>query len=255
MRNSANGFALSVQGTNRSPGLHWDHLLLPRPGVGVRDLIPWGVGHFSMRNPGQISVRNYTQAPELPPEGWSLVPRIAQREGANAHHGLEFLGGRSRTGGRADRHGPPDPTAPGPRVTAGSGEPRGSGSPRAPAPESTGKRPDRPFAPTRSQSLRSPFGPRSSEVLRRDNDTPERPRNRDGAVGRVVVERDVDPAGSTEQRQPRRLPVPGPVEPHAPVSRSRRRAQTGCPGSLRRGLRTVARHRRHCTDGGSGPAG
>src|SRR5207247_3629350 len=36
MRNSANGLALSVQGANSGPNLHWDHLPSPRPRVGVR---------------------------------------------------------------------------------------------------------------------------------------------------------------------------------------------------------------------------
>ena len=44
------------------------------------------------------------------------------------------------------------------------------------------------------------------EVLRRDEDAPagpERPRQRDGPVGHVVVERDIHASGSPVHRQPR----------------------------------------------------
>jgi hypothetical protein len=53
------------------------------------------------------------------------------------------------------------------------------------------------------------------EVIRGNEDAPagpERPRNRDGAVGRVAVERDVHAARPPEQRQPRRLLAAGAVE-------------------------------------------
>ena len=36
---------------------------------------------------------------------------------------------------------------------------------------------------------------------------------RDGPVGRVAIQRDVDAAGPPEQRQPCGLPAAGPVEP------------------------------------------
>ena len=72
------------------------------------------------------------------------------------------------------------------------------------------------MVPIRSQSFEIALRPK---VLRRDKHTPaspERPRKRDGWVGRVAVEGSVYAAHPAEQRQPRRLPAAAAVEPAHP---------------------------------------
>ena len=64
------------------------------------------------------------------------------------------------------------------------------------------------FAPTRSQSLRSPFGPRSSGGTSTRPRVPNVVRWRNGPVGLVQVERHVQPADPVEQRQPRGVLLP-----------------------------------------------
>jgi len=91
-----------------------------------------------------------------------------------------------------------------------------------------------------------------AKVLRRGKDAPsgpKRPRQRDGSVGRIAIERDLDPAAPAEQRQPRRLPAVGAVEPaRASVPESgpehRQMAVPQRPGKLRvLGPSMSARHR------------
>ena len=90
------------------------------------------------------------------------------------------------------------------------------------------------------------------EFLRRDEHAPagsERPRKNDATFGRIAIERDVDPAGPAEQRQPRRLPAVGAVEPARasvpePGPEHRQMAVPQRPGKLRvLGPSMSARHR------------
>jgi len=121
------------------------------------------------------------------PEVRQAPLRIARREGVGGHRRLEVLDGQSHIGARARRHDPRNPRAPGPAVTAESAGPRGV----SPHPQ-----------PVVEIALRA-------KVLRRDEDAPtgsERPRKRDSPVGRIAVERHLDPARQAEQRLPCRLP-------------------------------------------------
>jgi hypothetical protein len=135
---------------------------------------------------------HFEQVRGPPPEALRVPPRNAPPEGANAHRGLAVLDGQSHIGGRARRRGPLDPTAPGPKVTAGSEAPRGWGSSGALAPGWTETRRVA-LCPHPQPVVKIALRP---EVLQGNEQAPagsERPRERDGSVGRIAVQSDGRP--------------------------------------------------------------